>query len=180
MKRLSVSFLALALLAWSASCAFAAPQTLKFGRFGTVTLYRTGPRPDRVVLFVSGDGGWNRGVVDMAKALAADGALVVGTGVLSELALGWCTYGVGDQMSHYNVNASVPKTLIRYLIGWVAKSGHFEHAVARTGQIGGCDEAVVASADDDDVPLSGHAPSTPSRAAMYRPTSALGSSIGAR
>ena len=47
-------------------------------------------------------------------------ALVVGTGDLSELALGWCTYGVGDHMSHYNVNASVPKTLIRYLIEWVA------------------------------------------------------------
>ena len=44
------------------------------------------------------------------------GGLVVGTGDLSELALGWTTYGVGDQMSHYNVNASVPKTLIQYLI----------------------------------------------------------------
>jgi len=43
-------------------------------------------------------------------------ALVIGTGDLSELALGWCTYGVGDQMSHYAVNASVPKTLIQYLI----------------------------------------------------------------
>ena len=48
------------------------------------------------------------------------GALVVGTGDLSELALGWCTYGVGDHMSHYNVNASVPKTLIQYVIRWVA------------------------------------------------------------
>jgi len=47
-------------------------------------------------------------------------ALVVGTGDLSELALGWCTYGVGDHMSHYNVNASVPKTLIQHLIRWVA------------------------------------------------------------
>lgn len=44
--------------------------------------------------------------------------LVLGTGDLSELALGWCTYGVGDHMSHYNVNASVPKTLIRYLLRW--------------------------------------------------------------
>jgi NAD+ synthase (glutamine-hydrolysing) len=44
--------------------------------------------------------------------------IVVGTGDLSELALGWCTYGVGDQMSHYNVNASVPKTLIQHLIRW--------------------------------------------------------------
>jgi NAD+ synthase (glutamine-hydrolysing) len=48
--------------------------------------------------------------------------LVVGTGDLSELALGWCTYGVGDHMSHYGVNASVPKTLIQYLIRWVAQS----------------------------------------------------------
>jgi NAD+ synthase (glutamine-hydrolysing) len=52
-------------------------------------------------------------------------ALVVGTGDLSELALGWCTYGVGDHMSHYNVNASVPKTLIQHLIRWVANSSQF-------------------------------------------------------
>ncbi|MEK8052977.1 NAD(+) synthase [Ideonella sp. DXS22W] len=44
---------------------------------------------------------------------------VLGTGDLSELALGWCTYGVGDHMSHYNVNASVPKTLVRHLVHWV-------------------------------------------------------------
>jgi NAD+ synthase (glutamine-hydrolysing) len=49
--------------------------------------------------------------------------MVVGTGDLSELALGWSTYGVGDQMSHYNPNASVPKTLISYLIRWVADTG---------------------------------------------------------
>jgi len=48
------------------------------------------------------------------------GGFVVGTGDLSELGLGWCTYGVGDHMSHYNVNASVPKTLIQHLIRWVA------------------------------------------------------------
>ena len=51
--------------------------------------------------------------------------IVVGTGDLSELALGWCTYGVGDQMSHYNVNAGVPKTLIQHLIRWVISSGQF-------------------------------------------------------
>lgn len=49
--------------------------------------------------------------------------IVIGTGDLSELALGWCTYGVGDHMSHYNVNASVPKTLISYLVRWVAETG---------------------------------------------------------
>jgi NAD+ synthase (glutamine-hydrolysing) len=51
--------------------------------------------------------------------------LVIGTGDLSELALGWCTYGVGDHMSHYNVNASVPKTLIQHLVRWVVREGHF-------------------------------------------------------
>ncbi|MEO8524715.1 MAG: NAD(+) synthase [Caldimonas sp.] len=54
------------------------------------------------------------------------GAIVVGTGDLSELALGWSTYGVGDHMSHYNVNASVPKTLIKHLVRWVAASGSVE------------------------------------------------------
>jgi NAD+ synthase (glutamine-hydrolysing) len=53
------------------------------------------------------------------------GALVLGTGDLSEAALGWSTYGVGDHMSHYNVNASVPKTLIQYLIRWVVKKEEF-------------------------------------------------------
>jgi NAD+ synthase (glutamine-hydrolysing) len=52
-------------------------------------------------------------------------AIVLGTGDLSELALGWATYGVGDHMSHYNVNGSVPKTLIQHLIRWVAESGAF-------------------------------------------------------
>jgi NAD+ synthase (glutamine-hydrolysing) len=52
-------------------------------------------------------------------------AIVLGTGDLSELALGWTTYGVGDQMSHYNVNASVPKTLIQFLIRWVIKTDQF-------------------------------------------------------
>ncbi|HUZ13512.1 MAG TPA: NAD(+) synthase [Caulobacteraceae bacterium] len=56
--------------------------------------------------------------------------IVVGTGDLSELALGWCTYGVGDQMSHYNVNASVPKTLIQHLIRFVATSGDVDEATA--------------------------------------------------
>ncbi len=58
------------------------------------------------------------------------GALVVGTGDLSELALGWCTYGVGDQMSHYGVNASVPKTLIQYLIRRSAQWGTLSDAAS--------------------------------------------------
>src|SRR3546814_10402642 len=52
--------------------------------------------------------------------------LVVGTGDLSELALGWCTYGVGDQMSHYGVNAGVPKTLIQFLIRWAIKTDQYD------------------------------------------------------
>lgn len=54
------------------------------------------------------------------------GGIVLGTGDLSELALGWSTYGVGDQMSHYNVNGGVPKTLIQHLIRWVINSGEFD------------------------------------------------------
>lgn len=53
-------------------------------------------------------------------------ALVLGTGDLSELALGWCTYGVGDHMSHYGVNAGVPKTLIQYLIRWAIRTDQFD------------------------------------------------------
>ncbi|WP_137680046.1 NAD(+) synthase [Aurantiacibacter suaedae] len=54
------------------------------------------------------------------------GGFVIGTGDLSELALGWCTYGVGDQMSHYAVNAGVPKTLIQYLIRWATRTDQFD------------------------------------------------------
>jgi NAD+ synthase (glutamine-hydrolysing) len=59
-------------------------------------------------------------------------AIVLGTGDLSELALGWCTYGVGDHMSHYNVNVSVPKTLIQYLIRWVASTNQFDRITSET------------------------------------------------
>ncbi|MFE8944429.1 NAD(+) synthase [Streptomyces sp. NPDC007856] len=60
------------------------------------------------------------------------GGIVLGTGDLSELALGWSTYGVGDQMSHYNVNSGVPKTLIQHLIRWVVGSEQFDE---ETGKI---------------------------------------------
>ena len=69
-------------------------------------------------------------------------APVVGTSDLSELALGWCTYGVGDHMAHYHVNASVPKTLIQYLI----------HYVASTSQLGAAVGAVLR--DVLDTPIS--------------------------
>jgi NAD+ synthase (glutamine-hydrolysing) len=62
------------------------------------------------------------------------GGIVLGTGDLSELALGWSTYGVGDQMSHYNVNGGVPKTLIQHLIRWVISSLQFDDTVNRVLQ----------------------------------------------
>lgn len=61
-----------------------------------------------------------------------ENGIVLGTGDLSELALGWCTYGVGDQMSHYNVNAGIPKTLIQHLIRWVVSERLFEDGVGQT------------------------------------------------
>ena len=66
------------------------------------------------------------------RAANHEGGMVLGTGDLSELALGWCTYGVGDQMSHYNVNAGVPKTLIQHLIRWVATSGQVDAEASAT------------------------------------------------
>ncbi|SFI40080.1 NAD(+) synthase [Nitrosomonas sp. Nm34] len=56
--------------------------------------------------------------------------LVLGTGDLSELALGWCTYGVGDHMSHYAINASIPKTLIQFLLRWIADTNQLGHKVS--------------------------------------------------
>lgn len=64
------------------------------------------------------------------RAANMHGGMVLGTGDLSELALGWCTYGVGDHMSHYNVNASVSKKLIQHLIRWVVSTGDFASANA--------------------------------------------------
>jgi NAD+ synthase (glutamine-hydrolysing) len=61
-----------------------------------------------------------------------NGGIVIGTGDLSELALGWCTYGVGDQMAHYNVNAGVPKTLIQHLIRWIIGTKRFPDDVCAT------------------------------------------------
>jgi NAD+ synthase (glutamine-hydrolysing) len=66
------------------------------------------------------------------RAANQRGGIVLGTGDLSELALGWATYGVGDQMSHYNVNAGVPKTLVQHLIRWVAAGDLFSADVAET------------------------------------------------
>jgi len=76
------------------------------------------------------------GLVTAAGAIAAIptsvlGGIVLGTGDLSELALGWCTFGVGDQMAHYGVNAGIPKTLIQHLIRWVVAERIFSDDVGR-------------------------------------------------
>jgi NAD+ synthase (glutamine-hydrolysing) len=73
-------------------------------------------------------------------------AIVIGTGDLSELALGWCTYGVGDHMSHYSVNASVPKTLISHLVRWVAET----HQIG-PGSVGASGSDVLLSILDTDI-----------------------------
>jgi NAD+ synthase (glutamine-hydrolysing) len=86
-------------------------------------------------------------------------ALVLGTGDLSELALGWATYGVGDHMSHYNVNASVPKTLIQHLIRWVIDSGQFDAEANATLQAildtEISPELIPHEGDDRDAPAQG-------------------------
>jgi NAD+ synthase (glutamine-hydrolysing) len=69
------------------------------------------------------------------RAANQRGGIVLGTGDLSELALGWCTYGVGDQMSHYNVNAGVPKTLIQHLIRWVISTEQFDERTDEVLQV---------------------------------------------
>lgn len=84
-----------------ATSSWAQDESLSFERFGTVTVYHGDAEPEAVVLFVSGDGGWNQGVVDMARQLAALGALVVGIDIvtyLKEVAStdDKCTYAAGD------------------------------------------------------------------------------------
>ena len=92
------------------------------------------------------------------------GGLVVGTGDLSELALGWCTYGVGDQMAHYNVNSGVPKTLIQHLIRWVATNDEFAASVGAV-----LDRILKAEISPELVPvLAGEAPqSTEAKVGPY-------------
>jgi type IV secretory pathway VirJ component len=78
-----------------------AAETLSYGRFGQVALYRQTPHPSNVVLFFSGDGGWNLGVVDMAETLSRLDALVVGINLpryVKALAAGkeTCSYAAAD------------------------------------------------------------------------------------
>ncbi|MFI5317378.1 MAG: AcvB/VirJ family lysyl-phosphatidylglycerol hydrolase [Myxococcota bacterium] len=77
MRRARWAF-ALSVTVWATASAAAPQQTLSFGRFGEVTIYRPTPAPTHAAIFLSGDGGWNRGVVDMAAALAEQDTLVLG------------------------------------------------------------------------------------------------------
>jgi NAD+ synthase (glutamine-hydrolysing) len=88
-------------------------------------------------------------------------ALVLGTGDLSELALGFTTYGVGDHMSHYNVNASVPKTLIQHLVRWLIRRGQFD---ARTSAL--LERIVATRISPELVPGSGAEPEHSSEAVV--------------
>jgi type IV secretory pathway VirJ component len=116
-----------ALVVASVACsALAGEETLRFGRFGTVTLYRQAPEPSQVVLFVSGDGGWNLGVVDMARELATTGALVVGIDIvryLKELEAGQdsCLYPASDfeALSQFvQKQLDLPRYLVPVLVGY--------------------------------------------------------------
>ncbi len=98
MRNLILSIL---LLCLSLSRFASAEETFPFDPFGQVHIYQSSPSPSRVVLFVSGDGGWNLGVVDMARALAEDNALVVGIDITHYLKIlnqssESCTYPAGD------------------------------------------------------------------------------------
>ena len=76
-------------------------EVASFGRFGKITLYRESQHPSQVVLFISGDGGWNKGGIDMAKSLASLDAVVVGINIthyLKELRVSSekCSYPAAD------------------------------------------------------------------------------------
>ncbi len=79
------------------------------------------------------------------------GGIVVGTGDLSEMALGWSTYGVGDQMSHYNVNCGVPKTLVQHLVRWVVTSGQYDDEVSAV-----LEEVLAAEITPELIPFEAH------------------------
>ena len=123
---MKVSGWAALIVASLASSALAGEETLRFGRFGTVTLYREAAQPKQVVLFVSGDGGWNLGVVDMARELATTDALVVGIDIvhyLKELEAGQdtCLYPASDfeALSQFvQKQLDLPHYLVPVLVGY--------------------------------------------------------------
>jgi len=118
--------LAVLALAALAGNALASEEILRFGRFGSVTVYREAAQPRQVVLFVSGDGGWNLGVVDMARELTSTGALVVGIDILrylKELGAGGdaCLYPAADfeALSQFvQKKLDLPRYLTPVLVGY--------------------------------------------------------------
>ncbi len=126
MKTRWLGLLLLISLAVSPGAAAAVGDTLTFGRFGTVHLYRPGGAPTNVVLFISGDGGWNKGVIDMARALTGLGALVVGIDINHYLAAAAqapdrCTYAAADleALSQYvQVELALPDYIAPVLVGY--------------------------------------------------------------
>ncbi len=127
MKKLSIASCVALLLA--ATAAGATEDTLNFGRFGKVTLYRQTPHPAHVAVFVSGDGGWNLGVVDMARTLAGLDALVIGIDITHylkqlEAADDKCSYPAADfeALSQYvqkrlDMPTYTPPVLVGYSSG---------------------------------------------------------------
>ncbi len=109
-----------------AHIAMAGESTLSFGRFGTITLYQEKPHPANVILFVSGDGGWNQGVVDMARELAGMDALVAGIDIVHYLKVlsdssEPCGYPAADfeNLSHYlQKRLEFPQYVQPVLIGY--------------------------------------------------------------
>jgi type IV secretory pathway VirJ component len=110
----------------SAAAAQAGDETLHFGRFGDVRLYRSTDTPKQVVLFVSGDGGWNLGVIDMARALAVLDAVVVGIdirGYLKELQASseGCSYPAADLQGlslYVQKKLDFPEPVLPFLVGY--------------------------------------------------------------
>jgi NAD+ synthase (glutamine-hydrolysing) len=94
-------------------------RELPIGELSGIVFAAIGHPPEQEDVTFENVQAWLRKILLFATASQRRG-IDVGTGDLSEIALGWCTYG-GDHLSHYGVNAGVPKTLITYLITWVAE-----------------------------------------------------------
>lgn len=126
MKKLAVLSFALSLVVLANAMVMAEETTITFGRFGNITLYQPTPHPANVILFVSGDGGWNKGVVDMARDLAAMDTLVAGIDIvhyLRQLATAGdaCGYPAADfeNLSHFlQKRLRFPQYILPALVGY--------------------------------------------------------------
>ncbi len=92
-------------------------DTLQYGRFGAVHLYYDTPKPDNIVLFVSGDGGWNLGVVDMARSLASLNAMVAGINIVHYL----------GQLESSSEHCSYPASDFEMLSKYIQKRYNYEN-----------------------------------------------------